>query len=119
VADPVQQQIEVDLPKQVKAPAEKKPRTWPKDFDPLKPPPGGCEVHLAPEVWSAVHGDDPLASYALRGKKSPEVNANKRNELGTMGEIIRIEKGCTRCAARVLVVIPDGAKCVGCGTLTA
>lgn len=113
-----QQEIEVDLPPPPKAPPVKKVRAaWPKDFDPLKPPPFGFEIKVPDDIWRIVHGETPLSSYAMRNKRPPEVDPNKRNDLGVMGDILRVEKGCSRCSARVYVVIPDGAKCVGCGTL--
>lgn len=116
--EPKQQEIEVDLPPAPKpAPAKKVRVAWPKDFDPLKPPPFGFEVPITVEHWRLIHGETPLSVYAVRGKKPPEVEERRRNDHGHMGEILRVEKGCPRCSARVFVVIPDGAKCVGCGTL--
>jgi hypothetical protein len=106
--------IEVDLPKPEKEQKAKKPRTWPKDFDPKKAPPGGVPYHLEDEEWAAIHGDNPLSIYEMRGRYVM-VDERRKSDAGFMGETIRTEKGCRNCAARVLIVIPDALICIGCG----
>jgi hypothetical protein len=106
--------IEVDLPKPEKPVKEKKARLWPRDFDPLKAPPGGVQHHLPDDEWRAIHGENPLSIYEMRGRYVM-VDPAKKSDAGFMGEVIRTEKGCRNCAARVLVVVPDAVVCIGCG----
>lgn len=112
---PKQQPIEVDLPKPEKQPAAKKGRApWPKDFDPLKPPPRGYAYHVPEDEWRVIHGETPLAVFSMRGRFIM-VDPGRVSEAGYMGETMRVEKGCRNCSARVFVVVPDAVICVGCG----
>ncbi len=88
----------------------------------------GPPVELSQEEWDAIHGDDPLSVYTLRGKPRPAVHPlvpdgktgdmipNPVNDpiFGLVHTVYESDEECPRCGSYRQIVHASQNSCLGC-----